>query len=283
MDARDILKALETRLARLDQDGAGFFNLPPDPVAAALLESARHASAPAPGLPKAAPSQPGASAADPTAPDPRAADPRAAVAERSGPGPEEPGAQGHPSQYDSLEALHQAFAGCTRCGLARGRTNFVFGVGLARPKLLFVGEGPGHDEDLQGLPFVGKAGQLLTLGIQALGLTRDDVYIANVVKCRPPNNRNPEPGEVAACLPILIRQMELLDPALIVVLGNVPLKALNPSARGITSERGRVFEFRRWKALPTYHPAYLLRNANAIDEWWADLRQAFRMAYGTEP
>ena len=268
MDAQEILKALEARLARLAQDGAGFLNVPPDPAAAALVESARRAAAPT--APAAGQPRPYRSAP-------------AAEAGFSLLGPEEHGAQGHPSQCDSLEALHRAFAGCTRCGLAGSRTNFVFGVGRARPKLLFVGEGPGHDEDLQGLPFVGRAGQLLTLGIQALGLAREDVYIGNVVKCRPPNNRNPEPAEVAACLPILNRQMELLDPALIVVLGNVPLKALKPTARGITSERGRVFEFLRWRALPTYHPAYLLRNPNALDEWWADMRQAFRMAYGADP
>jgi DNA polymerase len=280
VDARDILKALEARLARLAQDGAGFLNLPPDAAAAAQLESACRAVPPAGGQ-EAARSQSTVAVRIPP-------EPRAAAVEPAGLGLEESslegrGARGHPSRYDSLEALHQAFAGCTRCGLAAGRTNLVFGAGPARPRLLFVGEGPGHDEDLQGLPFVGRAGQLLALGIQALGLTRDDVYIANVVKCRPPNNRNPEPAEVAACFPILIRQVELLDPALIVVLGNVSLKALNPAARGITSERGRLFEFRGWKALPTYHPAYLLRNPNALNEWWSDLRQAFRMAYGTEP
>jgi DNA polymerase len=274
MDAQDVLKALEARLAGLAGEGARFLNVPPDADAARLLAAARLAGARSPGIP--APTPPAAS------PPPES---RTAAIEQSTLDIVDSvaGAAGHPSQYDSLEALHQAFAGCTRCGLAAGRTNFVFGVGTAKPRLMFVGEGPGHDEDLQGLPFVGRAGQLLTLGIQALGLTRDDVYIANVVKCRPPANRNPEPAEIAACFPILIRQMELLDPALIVVLGNVPLKALHPAARGITSERGRVFEFRQWKALPAYHPAYLLRNPAALDQWWADLRQAFRIAYGTEP
>jgi DNA polymerase len=273
MSAQDVLRDLEARLERLAQSGAHFLTVPPDAEAVRLLRQARSAR------PEAA-TEATASATRPAAAMP-AALPLQSGLDLAGTG--DAGPEGHPSQYASLDALHEAFRHCRRCGLAEGRTHFVFGVGAARPKLLFVGEGPGHEEDLQGLPFVGRAGQLLTQGILALGLTRDDVYIANVVKCRPPENRNPEPAEVAACLPILLRQIELLDPALIVVLGNVPLKALNPAARGITAERGRPFAFRQWKALPTFHPAYLLRNPDALESWWSDLRQAFRIAYGGDP
>jgi DNA polymerase len=155
----------------------------------------------------------------------------------------------------------------------------VFGTGSERPRILFIGEGPGAEEDQQGLPFVGRAGQLLTGFIQAMGLVREDVYITNVVKCRPPGNRNPEPDEVASCRPILKRQIELLNPALIVTLGNVPLKSLNPQAAGITKERGRVFQYDRWQVFPTFHPSFLLRSPDMIGECWVDLRRAFALAY----
>lgn len=180
----------------------------------------------------------------------------------------------------SLESLYVQYRDCLACKLGQGRNRFVFGTGHPRPRILFIGEGPGAEEDQQGLPFVGRAGQLLTGLIHALGLVREDVYITNVVKCRPPGNRNPEPDEVAACLPILKRQIELLDPTLIVTLGNVPLKVLNPNALGITKERGRVFHHGRWPVFPTFHPSFLLRSPDAIADCWADLRRAFALAYG---
>ena len=189
------------------------------------------------------------------------------------------GTERHASEYATLEALQFAFRDCLACQLGKGRNRLVFGTGANRPRLLFIGEGPGAEEDVQGLPFVGRAGALLTGFITALGLTRADVYITNVVKCRPPSNRTPEPDEVSSCRPILIRQIELLDPRLIVTLGNVPLKALNPQAAGITKERGRIFPFLRWTVLPTFHPSYLLRNARDIQTCWADFRHAFREAY----
>jgi DNA polymerase len=156
----------------------------------------------------------------------------------------------------------------------------VFGVGRDRPRLMFVGEGPGAEEDQQGLPFVGRAGALLTGLIEAAGLTREDVYITNVVKCRPPGNRNPEPDEIAACRPILQRQIELLAPRLIVALGNVPLKVFKPSAAGITRERGTVFPYGEIPVLPTFHPSYLLRNPAALTQCWSDFRAAVALAYG---
>lgn len=180
----------------------------------------------------------------------------------------------------SLESLYMQYRDCLACKLGPGRNRLVFGTGHPHPRILFIGEGPGAEEDQQGLPFVGRAGQLLTGFIHALGLVREDVYITNVVKCRPPNNRNPEPDEIAACLPILKRQIELLDPALIVTLGNVPLKVLNPNALGITKERGRVFQHGRWPVFPTFHPSFLLRSPDAIADCWADLRRAFALAYG---
>jgi len=145
---------------------------------------------------------------------------------------------------------------------------------------MFIGEGPGADEDEQGLPFVGRAGKLLTGLIRAMGLTREDVYITNVVKCRPPGNRNPEPGEMAACRPILQRQIELLAPGLIVTLGNVPLKLLKPNAAGITKERGNLFDCQGVPVLPTFHPSYLLRNPAAITTCWEDFRQAMERITG---
>lgn len=184
-----------------------------------------------------------------------------------------------PNAAETLESLRQKFVDCRSCKLCQTRTQVVFGVGSEHPRLMFVGEGPGADEDAQGEPFVGRAGQLLTGLIRATGLVRDDVYIANVVKCRPPGNRNPEPDEVASCRPILQRQIELLDPALIVTLGNVPLKVLHPQAAGITRERGRVFTYQRWPVLPTFHPSYLLRNPAAIETCWQDFRKALQMAY----
>ena len=144
---------------------------------------------------------------------------------------------------------------------------------------MFIGEGPGAEEDQQGLPFVGRAGMLLTGLITAMGLTREDVYITNVVKCRPPGNRNPEPDETAACRPILDRQIQLLHPQLIVTLGNVPLKTLRPDAGGITRERGQVFRHGEFQVLPTFHPSYLLRNPDALETCWEDLRLALQLAY----
>lgn len=190
-----------------------------------------------------------------------------------------PAAPQSPEQCDTLESLSFQYRACTVCKLGHTRNHVVFGVGHARPRLMFIGEGPGAEEDQQGLPFVGRAGDLLTGLIQAAGLTRDDVYITNVVKCRPPGNRNPQPDEIASCRPILLRQIALLDPTLIIVLGNVPMKALNPSAAGITRERGKPFSFGKWQVLPTFHPSYLLRNPPAIQACWADFKQAIQLAY----
>ena len=182
-------------------------------------------------------------------------------------------------QISTLESLSFQYRNCNKCGLSETRNRLVFGTGAQQPRLMFIGEGPGAEEDAQGLPFVGRAGQLLTGLILALGLTREDVYITNVVKCRPPGNRNPEPEEITTCRPILLRQIELLNPTLVVTLGNVPLKALRPDAEGITKERGKTFDFNGHRVLPTFHPSYLLRNQSAISECWQDFKQAFQTTY----
>jgi uracil-DNA glycosylase family 4 len=162
---------------------------------------------------------------------------------------------------------------CTRCKLHKGRHKIVFGDGNSKAQLVFIGEGPGADEDEQGLPFVGRAGKLLTQMIEAMGLQRKDVYICNVVKCRPPQNRAPEPDEVETCSPYLIRQIDAINPKVLVCLGAVAAKTLLQTTRGITQFRGQWQEWRGRKLMATYHPAYLLRNPAAKSEVWKDLQK----------
>ena len=167
----------------------------------------------------------------------------------------------HPahSAGDSLADVAVAASACTLCKLAASRTQVVFGVGRPDADLLFVGEGPGEQEDLRGEPFVGRAGQLLTQLIEGIGLTREDVYIANVVKCRPPGNRDPHPEEIEACAPWLDRQLALIRPRVIVTLGNFATKLLLDTKEGITKLRGKVYPFRTGVLIPTFHPAAVLR------------------------
>jgi uracil-DNA glycosylase family 4 len=163
---------------------------------------------------------------------------------------------------------------CTRCKLhTLGRHQVVFGVGNPNADLMFVGEAPGADEDLQGEPFVGKAGQLLTKIIEAIGLSRGDVYIANVIKCRPPGNRNPEPDEVAQCEPFLFRQVDTVKPKVIVALGKFAAQCLLRSETPISRLRGQEFPYRDAVLIPTFHPAYLLRNPSAKREVWEDMKR----------
>jgi DNA polymerase len=159
----------------------------------------------------------------------------------------------------ALSALREEIGDCRRCKLCEGRTHLVFGVGNPNASLMFVGEGPGADEDAKGEPFVGRAGQKLNEMIRAIGLDRSDVYIANVVKCRPPGNRDPEPDEVATCSPFLFRQIEAIKPKVIVALGSPATKTLLGTKAGITALRGKWGEFRGIPVMPTFHPAYLLR------------------------
>ena len=174
---------------------------------------------------------------------------------------------------DTLPKIREDIGDCTRCKLHKGRHKIVCGDGSAKAQLVFVGEGPGADEDAQGLPFVGRAGKLLTQMIEAMGLQRKDVYICNVVKCRPPENRQPEKDEVAECSPFLMRQIDTIAPKVIVCLGSTAAQTILETNRGITQFRGQWLEFRGRKLMATYHPAYLLRNPAAKSEVWKDLQK----------
>jgi uracil-DNA glycosylase len=166
---------------------------------------------------------------------------------------------------------------CVKCAeLSRCRHSVVFGVGNSAAEVMFIGEAPGADEDAQGEPFVGRAGQLLTKIIEAMGYTRDDVYITNIIKCRPPQNRTPLPDEVANCLPYVLRQIELIQPRVIVALGATALRALLDVQLGITKMRGHWYTFRDIPIMPTFHPAYLLRNPAAKREVWEDMQEVVK-------
>jgi uracil-DNA glycosylase len=179
------------------------------------------------------------------------------------------------SAADALVAVRTEIGDCTRCKLhAQGRRQIVFGVGNPEADLMFVGEAPGADEDVQGIPFVGRAGQLLTKIIEAIGLKREDVYIANVIKCRPPGNRNPEQDEVDTCQPFLFQQIDVIRPKVIVALGTFAGRALLRTLDPISRLRGRVYDYRGAKLIPTFHPAYLLRNPASKREVWEDMKVA---------
>ena len=181
-------------------------------------------------------------------------------------------AAAHPQDL-SLEALVAQAHNCNACRLAGTRTNVVFGVGNPNADLMFIGEAPGRDEDLQGEPFVGRAGQLLTDIIKAMKLTRDDVYIANVIKCRPPENRNPEQDELEACRPFIRQQVALIQPKVIVTLGRFGLQSLTEKGYSISAVRGQWLDYNGIKLMPTYHPAYLLRTPAAKKDVWADMKK----------
>ena len=183
---------------------------------------------------------------------------------------------------DTLERARQDLGECTRCKLHKSRTKIVFGVGNSRAELVFIGEGPGRDEDLQGEPFVGRAGKLLTQMIEAMSLRREDVYICNVVKCRPPENRLPENDEIAACSPFLLRQLDVIGPKVIVCLGACASQTLLQTTQGISRFRGEWFDFRGSKLIATYHPAYLLRNPAAKADVWKDLQKVMAVL-GLQP
>jgi len=176
---------------------------------------------------------------------------------------------------DALQALRiEIGPACTRCKLhTLGRKQVVFGVGNPNADLMFVGEAPGADEDIQGEPFVGRAGQLLTKIIEAIGMKREDVYIANVIKCRPPGNRNPEPDEVDRCEPFLFQQIDAIKPKVIVALGKFAAQSLLRTTDPITRIRGREYKYRNAILMPTYHPAYLLRNPASKRDVWEDMKR----------
>ena len=181
-------------------------------------------------------------------------------------------------ENDSFERIRDDIGpSCTRCKLHKARKNIVFGVGNPKAELVFVGEGPGRDEDEQGEPFVGRAGKLLTQMIEAMGLRRQDVYIANVVKCRPPENRLPEKDEIATCSPFLMRQLGVIAPKVVCCLGSCSAQTLLQTNQGISRFRGEWLDWHGTKLMATYHPAYLLRNPPAKADVWKDLQKI--MAY----
>lgn len=174
--------------------------------------------------------------------------------------------------FNNFEELEKSIKGCKKCKLCNNRNNIVFGCGNKNADIMLIGEGPGADEDIQGIPFVGKAGKLMNSAFEALEINRDDVYIANVVKCRPPNNRNPEKDEETACLDYLRNQVILVKPKIIVLLGNVALKAILGNEYSITSARGKWVEKKEILYMPTFHPAALLRDEKKKIDFYNDLR-----------
>jgi DNA polymerase len=179
---------------------------------------------------------------------------------------------------ESLEQLNKMICNCTKCVLHKGRNKFVFGSGNPNAEVMVIGEGPGAEEDKQGLPFVGRAGQLLTDILKAIKFSRDEVFIGNIVKCRPPDNRTPLPEEMETCIPYLAKQIELIKPKLILCLGLTAAKGLLKKKDSLTSLRGQVFEYEGIKTMVTFHPAALLRNPNWKKDCWVDV-QKFRKLY----
>jgi len=182
-------------------------------------------------------------------------------------------AMGHSLAPAELPVVRAELGDCRRCKLHPYRTQIVFGTGNPQAKLVFIGEAPGRDEDLQGEPFVGQAGQLLNKIIQAIQLRREEVYIANIIKCRPPENRNPEPDEIAACEPFLIKQLQVIRPRLICALGAFAAQTLLKTEERISSLRGNFHEYQGIPLMPTYHPAYLLRNPSRKRDVWEDMKK----------
>lgn len=304
LGVRGIQAADATRiLARLDAIEGALVGVPhtaaPNP---APLPARPAAAAPAP-----APARPSAPAPVPVAAVPLAAAPVAAsappaaaetarfpwipdVAHAPAAAPGRAQISSMPQVADrdaAIREIREDLGDCRRCGLCSDRTNIVFGVGSPNTRLMFVGEGPGRDEDLQGEPFVGAAGQLLNRMIEAMTLSRERVYIANVIKCRPPNNRDPAPDEISKCLPFLIRQIEAIRPEIIVTLGRHSFHALSGTTAGISTSRGKFFDYRGIPVMPTFHPAYVLRKeGDELRETrklvWDDL-QAVMKRLGLEP
>jgi DNA polymerase len=183
--------------------------------------------------------------------------------------PQEPG----PAHKMTLEEIRKELGDCKRCKLHRTRKTIVFGEGNPKATLMFIGEGPGYDEDVQGRPFVGKAGQLLTKIIESIKLAREEVYIANIVKCRPPQNRNPEPDEIESCNPFLMKQIRVIQPKIICALGAFAAQTLLKTNAKISDLRGKIFDIEGIKVIPTYHPAFLLRNPERKRDVWEDMKK----------
>ncbi len=187
----------------------------------------------------------------------------------SGMKPEQP----PPSQVLTMIDVRKELGDCKRCKLHRTRKTIVFGEGNEKATLMFIGEGPGYDEDVQGKPFVGRAGQLLTKIIESIHLSREEVYIANIIKCRPPQNRNPEPDEIENCNPFLMKQISVIRPKIICALGTFSAQTLLQTETKITALRGKFYDLEGVKVIPTYHPAFLLRNPDKKREVWEDMKK----------
>jgi len=188
-----------------------------------------------------------------------------------------------PASQETFEAIHNEIGDCTRCPLHRERTTVVHTEGNRKARLMFVGEAPGADEDIQARPFVGRAGQLLTKIIEAIGLKREEVLIGNVNRCRPPGNRPPTPEEASMCKPFLLREIGIVQPEVIVVLGNTAMKNLLDTREGITKLRGKFQDYKGIKVMPTFHPAYLLRDPSKKRETWEDLKKVRDYLDSTAP
>ena len=181
--------------------------------------------------------------------------------------------------YETFEELKESIKNCQKCKLCKNRTNIVFGTGNENADIMFIGEGPGADEDAQGIPFVGKAGKLMNNAFEGIGINREEVYIANIVKCRPPGNRNPENDEVISCIDYLRNQVVLVKPKIVVVLGSVALKAILGDEYSITKTRGKWIEKKGIRYMPTFHPAALLRDEKKKIDFWNDLREVKKLIY----
>jgi DNA polymerase len=181
-----------------------------------------------------------------------------------------------PAARPTLDQVREELGDCTRCKLHTTRTQIVFGVGIPKASLVFVGEAPGADEDAQGEPFVGRAGQLLTKIIEAMGMRRQDVYICNIIKCRPPNNRTPEADEIVACQPFLLKQLQAIGPNFICALGGPATQTLLQTKEPISRLRGKFYDFHGIPLLPTFHPAFLLRNPSEKKTVWEDMKLLMR-------
>lgn len=279
-------KNLEAWLRYADDLGLGPFYLDRAPQSAPdvgpFSDSRTAESVPSPvSSAAAAPSI--AAAAPRRAPEPPVAPQKPAATPAFAPQVSAPSLFEERIENDSLaRILDDIGPNCTRCKLHKARTHIVFGVGNPKAQLVFVGEGPGHDEDVQGEPFVGRAGKLLTQMIEAMGLRRQDVYICNVVKCRPPENRLPERDEIATCSPYLLRQLGVIQPKVVCCLGACSAQTLLNTNQGISRYRGEWFDFHGSKLIATYHPAYLLRNPPAKSEVWKDLQKVMAVL-GLEP
>ncbi len=178
--------------------------------------------------------------------------------------------------YENMEELQEAIKNCNKCKLCKNRKNIVFGTGNINSKIMFIGEGPGADEDTQGIPFVGKAGQLMNKAFETVGINRDEVYIANIVKCRPPNNRDPEQDEVEACINYLRNQVMIVKPKIVVLLGRIALQNILGKEYKISSVRGKWIEKKKIKYMPTWHPAALLRDETKKIDFLIDLKEAVK-------